>query len=304
MLERTAWFPPTDDRSDPFCTTALPNQIAKHARLTCYLIGANAVSRPQDGLVQLHHLHYGSANSLCEDEPFWCQPTVVERHGEHYGSFGYSGLLIGPRHVLTCWHGWTHFFADAQLAIFDYYARSPCDNPTTLPASRIYRVRPYPSSVPPRTDAAELASGDWVILELERSVEHLQFEVSPPVIARPQLGRAVYTLGYPCGLPLKLASNATILHQGGVEFRTDLDTFSGNSGSPVFDAETHALVGIVVQGQKNEGDFEASPSRRCYVSNRVDSKITGQICVSAEEFSAALTAVAAHSGSTTMMPPC
>ncbi len=282
-----AWFPPSDDRKDPLCTPGLPAALRDRARRSCYLISASAVRRVAADRVQLHYLHYGTANSLCPGEPFWCQPSVVERHGDYVGAFGYSGYLLSPRHILTCWHGWEHFSQETQVAIFDYQARSACDNPTALPARCVYPLKLYPLASASSGGNGGPGEGDWVVLELAKAVDHMPVGAMP-VLAAAEPGRAVYTLGFPCGLPLKLADGATILSASSAEFRCDLDTYTGNSGSPVFDAITHALLGIVVQGQKGEGDFEPAARSGCYVGNRIDSRITGQLAVPATGFATAL----------------
>lgn len=290
--QRVAWFPPADDRKDPWLATGVDERVLRHARRCCYLIGASAVAPLREDRVRLHHQHYGSSNSLCESEPFWSQPTVLSRAGEAYGAHGYSGYLLDARRILTVWHGWENFAHEPQVAILDFALRPGGASPVILPASAVRPVRPYPVAGPqapggPSSTTAELR--DWVIVELERPLTGELAALRPPRLARTlDVGAPVYTLGFPSGLPLKLADGARILSIEGAGFRADLDTFTGNSGSPVFDARTHELLGIVVEGQKGEGDFEASPSLRCYVSNRVDSRVTGQLVLPVSEFAASV----------------
>ena len=67
-------------------------------------------------------------------------------------------------------------------------------------------------------------------------------------------------LGYPLGLPMKLTINAGISNNDNFSFfYTSLDSFSGNSGAPVFDLSTHRVIGILVSGAV---DFEFNGS--CY----------------------------------------
>ncbi len=65
----------------------------------------------------------------------------------------------------------------------------------------------------------------------------------------------VYGLGHGFGLPLKFSPCGKILKPAPVLheelFNCELDFFSGNSGSPVFDTETHQLVGMLVRGKKD-----------------------------------------------------
>ena len=286
-VQRAAWYAPTDDRQDPWLLRNLPPQFRRHLLRVCYLVGASAITSRSQGRVRLHHQTYGSYNSLCPTERFWCQPAVIERRPEGFGSFGYSGFLLGHDTVLTCWHGWAHFAQEPQVAIFDYAARKPCDQPVELPEEQVVTVEPYPVLQPSQPDRPANAAGDWVVLRLQRP------RPAPPVtIAKVNVGTAVYTLGHPLGLPLKLADRARVLSADDVSFRADLDTFTGNSGSPVFDAESHALVGLVVEGQKDQGDFEPSPTKRCYVTNRIDHLISGQLVVAASSFFPPLAAVA------------
>lgn len=292
---RTAYFAPRDDRRDPYVGPTLPPVVGAHARRTCLVVAASAFARASDGRVRLHHQVYGSYNALCRTEPFWDQPAVLERRDESYGGFGYTAYLLDAETLLTCWHGWEHMADEAQHAVFDYAIGAPArtsDEPTSLPAERVYAIHPYPLGMPARTSDSAPIVGDWVVLRLERPVTHLG-PLAPTRFARPRRGRAVYALGHPRGLPLKLTDSARVLATDGATFRTDLDTYVGNSGSPVFDATTHSLVGLVVEGQKDEGDFEAVPALGCYVSNRIDSKLAGQSSVTADSFGPAVTALLA-----------
>mgnify|MGYP003670146702 CR=1 FL=1 len=59
----------------------------------------------------------------------------------------------------------------------------------------------------------------------------------------------VYMLGYPLGLPQKLTINAEIEENTHPQFfLTSLDSFSGNSGSPVFNYRTNKVIGVMVSG--------------------------------------------------------
>lgn len=290
--QRTGWFAPTDARRDPAYGPALPAEVLEHARRSCYLIGAGAIAARRHGRVRLQHQVYGGFNALCPDEPFWCQPTVIEQRGEAFGLYGYSGYLVAPDAVLTCWHGWEHFNAEPQFAIFDYVARSPCDQPVELAEGLVVPVRADPWVLPPVEKRGDAAAGDWVILRLARALPDRVAAAVSLGTARP--GTAVYALGYPCGLPLKLAADARVLTAEAEMFHTDLDTYSGNSGSPVFDAATHALLGIVVEGQKGEGDFEPVPTQGCYVGNRIDHLLGGQRCVAVGAFADDIAARGVH----------
>jgi V8-like Glu-specific endopeptidase len=60
----------------------------------------------------------------------------------------------------------------------------------------------------------------------------------------------VYMYGYPNGLPYKLANDAMVLENSDPYlFRTSLDAFQGNSGSPVLSDRLHIVEGILVGGE-------------------------------------------------------
>lgn len=242
------------------------------------------------GAAELRHQPYGSFNALCPTEKFWDQPSVIERRLESWEAFGFSAYLLAPDVLLTCWHGWEQAASEPQFAVFDYAMRSGAGAPTSLPASRIHAISPYPLARAASPGAESPCEGDWVLLKLSSRVTHLG-SLSRTRVASAARGGGVYTLGHPRGLPLKLAANATVLSVGTGEFRTDLDTYVGNSGSPVFDAATHALVGVVIEAQKDDGDFVPAPALGCYVSNRIEAPATGQRAIDASCFASTIARV-------------
>lgn len=286
-LRGAAWSPPRDDRRDPGYGLALPAQILHHARRTCYLIGDGAIATAEAGRARLHHQINGNFNGLCPDERWWCQPVVLERNGEAHGSFGYTGYLVAADLVLTCWHGWEHFQHARQLAVFDYVAGHGCDVPVDLPIASIVEVAATPVFGPDEALESDRCVGDWVLLRLARPVARA---LTPLQFATPTPGARAYTLGYPLGLPLKLADGGRVLGVEGATMRVDLDTFTGNSGSPVFDADSHALIGLVSEGQPGYSDFAPNAARRCYQYRRIDSDVTGTVCVTADCFAESVSA--------------
>ena len=97
------------------------------------------------------------------------------------------------------------------------------------------------------------------IISHSNEADVIRFRVNRP-FHRPALTMApskslankseVYMIGYPSGLPLKVALNASLYDNGNQQyFYTSLDSFQGNSGSPVFDFNSHAVIGILVSGE-------------------------------------------------------
>jgi hypothetical protein len=122
-------------------------------------------------------------------------------------------------------------------------------------ADDVYRCVSYAY---PRDETSHVPGDDFVVVDLDRPVwgrEPLSLR-SGPALSTDDL---FMTIGHPNGLPQKLASGGRLLSQKGEFFFSDLDTFHGNSGSPVFNARTHEVEGVLVDG---EVDFELGGSCR------------------------------------------
>jgi hypothetical protein len=86
---------------------------------------------------------------------------------------------------------------------------------------------------------------DWALVQLDREV--LGQEVATLYGKEISVYQPVYVIGHPVGLPLKYAPGAHVCGFKKSFFAADLDLYMGNSGSPVFNGETHEVIGIVVR---------------------------------------------------------
>ncbi len=102
---------------------------------------------------------------------------------------------------------------------------------------------------------------DWALVRLDRPVVG-RAPVKLRTAGKVAAAQALFVIGHPCGLPQKYAAGAKVRDNTPAPyFVANLDTYGGNSGSPVFHATTHVVEGILVRG---ENDFVASGD--CYVS--------------------------------------
>ena len=95
---------------------------------------------------------------------------------------------------------------------------------------------------------------DFALLQLNRSVPNkksLILDRSGDFLAE---GNKVFLMGYPMGMSVKITdpNDSQIYKLGKNIFTTDLDSFGGNSGGPVFDSYTKRIIGVIVTGNKNE----------------------------------------------------
>tara|TARA_Y100000768_G_scaffold388710_1_gene386360 strand:- start:1421 stop:2386 length:966 start_codon:yes stop_codon:yes gene_type:complete len=112
------------------------------------------------------------------------------------------------------------------------------------------------------------ATKDYALIKLERKVKNrTPLKLSQ---SKASLGQKIFVMGHPSGLPLKYADGARVFETENDYFSTNLDTFGGNSGSPVFNADTLEVEGILVRGDTDYVmDFESN-GERCMKVNICD----------------------------------
>jgi len=111
---------------------------------------------------------------------------------------------------------------------------------------------------------------DWAIMKVisktgEKSPIHTKLGKE-----KVEKEQELYCLGHGLGLPVKVSYSGKVIRINALEdgFDASLTIFSGNSGSPVFDAKTHKVVGILTRGTKglhkvgNENLFQMSTNSK------------------------------------------
>mmetsp|Transcript_14874 Transcript_14874/g.20774 ORF Transcript_14874/g.20774 Transcript_14874/m.20774 type:complete len:341 (+) Transcript_14874:1-1023(+) len=124
---------------------------------------------------------------------------------------------------------------------------------------------------------------DFVIIKLKKSLADKEV---PQTFASAKLRlktedlaatTQLHIVGHPCGLSMKYAGQGKILagSRKPLTFETNLTSFAGNSGSPVFN-EVREVVGILVQGQ---ADYRPGPDGKLIEAIYPDNPVRGEICV-------------------------
>ena len=198
--------------------------------------------------------NFGKAYKLCPKERFREQPI---------GAFC-SGSLVGDDLIMTAGHCITNQAScDGTKIVFGFALKESGASATTnMGQDDVYTCKKIitrflggePGSVNP---AGQKLGPDYALIQLDRKVAGRK----PLEINRGQnlaKGDKVMVIGHPVGLPLKLAAGASIRDASPEGyFVTDLDTFGGNSGSPVFNTTTGLIEGILVRGDE---DFQQTPA--------------------------------------------
>lgn len=208
---------------------------------------------------------FGDRLNLCKDEPFRNQPI---------GAFC-SGSLISQDTIITAGHCIDSMEkCKSTYFVFGYAvknANAPDTASTEIGVDDVYRCKEIikthigPEPTPSNPQGTGLGP-DFAIVKLDRKV----INKNPLRINKNQnlrKGDPVFVIGYPVGLPVKMADGAAVRDPSpDGYFVANLDTYGGNSGSPVFNLRTKLIEGILVRGDE---DFVQTPAG-CTVSNVVD----------------------------------
>jgi Trypsin-like peptidase domain len=173
-----------------------------------------------------------------------------------------SGFLIAPDLIVTAGH-----CADMENFCSEYkwvfgFQIDPVTNTAGLDVKTedIYGCKRVVSQL--LSDPLKL---DYAIVQLDRRVTNRepleirnqgQVEVDTPLVI----------VGSPSGLPLKVADGAQVRSNSHPYFfNANLDSYQGNSGSAVFNANTGVIEGILVRG---DVDYLPNVKDQCIESNR------------------------------------
>lgn len=186
---------------------------------------------------------------LCSDVKFGDQPIAGNC----------SGFLIAPDLIVTAGHCVDDFEIDAcenNKWVFDYNV----DKTTQTAGLNIKNEDIYSCKKIVTWQKDYFTQLDYAIIQLDRRVigrAPLKVRTNGVVPEK----EPVLVIGSPGGLPTKVAADAYVRQNSNpIFFETNLDTFSGNSGSGVFNAKTGTIEGILVRG---ETDYEENVAKGC-----------------------------------------
>jgi len=236
-----------DDRVDYY---AMPENLKWAADSTVALWKRKSMWLDQEAATyNLATYTFGEAYGLCTGERFREQPA---------GAFC-SGALVGEDLVMTAGHCIvTEGDCNNAAFVFGYAVHEAGGKARTeIPAGEVYTcseiVKRQLVNVTTAEDNIETTvyGPDYALIKLDRKVKGHK----PLAINRGgglKKGTPLFVTGHPTGLPFKFAGNARVIKDvdgASAYFGTNLDTFGGNSGSPVFNAETLLIEGIHVRGE-------------------------------------------------------
>jgi V8-like Glu-specific endopeptidase len=195
-----------------------------------------------------------------------------EKFADQASSAMCSGFLIGPDLLVTAGHCvQTEEDCKKISWVFDFKINQDTNkadmmisNEKVFACKKVIRAS-LETPMAPGEEAFK--RDDFALIQLDRVVvgrTPLKFRTEGAI----EKESGVYVIGHPSGIPTKVTDGGFVRDNSHKQFfKTNLDTFGGNSGSAVFSTETDTIEGILVRGDR---DYVMDPVKRCYRVNTVD----------------------------------
>ncbi len=184
----------------------------------------------------------GNSVTVRTSRPNWCSDEPFQNQGT--GAFC-SGFLVGPDLIVTAGHCIrSQSSCNTTKFAFGFALKTRNHDYKTLSKDDVYGCREL------LTTKVEGAGADYAVVRLDRPVvgyQPLPIRRSGTIARNTEL----VVIGHPAGLPSKIADNARVRSVANSYLVANLDTYGGNSGSAVFNTQTHEVEGILVRGDND-----------------------------------------------------
>lgn len=196
------------------------------------LVNRSALNATDPNQVRFAAATLGQNFDLCAGEAFADQPAA-----------GFcSGSLIGPDLVLTAGHCINDASCSRVSFVFGYHMAA-AGRLNTVTTQDIFSC----ARVVARVESDAL---DYAVVQLDRSASPrftpATVRVGPPLAA----GTPLVMIGSPSGLPVKIDDGGAVrTPQQGNYLIATTDSFGGNSGSAVWEANSLDIIGILTAGE-------------------------------------------------------
>lgn len=203
-------------------------------------------------------------------------PCSDEKFANQFVGGWCSGFMVGDDLIATAGHcGRTQGDIENTAYVFGFQASSPTDpGRIVFKADQVYFGMDL-------VEFDDSDTGDYAIVRVDRKITA---PGAKPLKVRdsgsPSVGSNLGVIGYPSGLPVKIAfgDQTVLMRDEDPWLIANLDTYGGNSGSAVFNANGE-VEGILVRGAV---DFRFSAI--CFRSNRIENSDGSEAVTKANVF--------------------
>lgn len=213
-------------------------QVKRNTKSVAAILLKDSLTDTSNGFSILKVKNYGKNYNLSDYESFHDQYMISGRV--------VTGFLVKEDVIATAGHCANKGNVTDLRFVFGFKMQDPTTPVLRISNNNIYKgVRIVHTAY----DKKRINS-DWSLVQLDRKVEGQTIaRLSHKDVFSEQ---QVYVLGHPCGLPLKYAPGANVRDVSDDSFGANLDIYMGNSGSPIFNSNTHEVIGIVVNGDSRD----------------------------------------------------
>ncbi|MDX2247533.1 MAG: serine protease [Bacteroidia bacterium] len=246
--------------------------------------------------VPLYERKISSDLSICPDSQYAQQPSAFSEG---------TGFFLDEEHIATA----AHVVVKQEYDIRDYrfvwgviYSKeNPFRKYILVDKSQVWKPVQKEKRLTNKEYQLFSKGSDWAIIKVEKAYKEYHSDKKPfpatksvthpdpAATDRPiEIDRKLYSVGHGLGLPMKISYEGEVIKMGESVFECSLTLLGGNSGSPVFDAETHKLIGIYVRGIKKLTKVTNPSGKECLVVKQESQEFEGQECQNIEEVLIAL----------------
>ena len=214
--------------------SAVDDQRLRKSSKSVALLARTSALQPAGAGYRLRYRSLQEEYGVCKEERFAEQPAVG-----HCSSFLVrDDIIVSAGHCLYSAH------CKDTAVIFDY--NSSQDKFPYFERDKVYFCQQVL-----RYRINSHTGEDYAVMRLDRPVRGrtpLQLQTNSDL----ERGDRLYVIGHPLGLPLKISDQAYVRRNSRSKyFITNTDTYDVSSGSPVFNAETHLVEGVLARGNSD-----------------------------------------------------